>query len=145
VALRGCGARRPRAARAGAAGPAASQASARATAGRARGAGMLLERLNGRSPAKVVGAKNFHDIGYLRDLLFNVFTALDVGQRRVGAAPAAAPLARAAPSARSGRGRACVQPRAPCRLLHVRARAASGETASHPIPCGCCPLLGCVC
>ena len=49
------------------------------------GAGMLLERLDGRSPAKVVGAKNFHDIGYLRDLLFNVFTALDVGQRRMGA------------------------------------------------------------
>lgn len=46
---------------------------------------MLLERLDGRSPAKVVGAKNFHDIGYLRDLLFNVFTALDVGQRRMGA------------------------------------------------------------
>ena len=46
---------------------------------------MLLERLDGRSPAKVVGAKHFHDIGYLRDLLFNVFTALDVGQRRMGA------------------------------------------------------------
>ncbi|KAK9843419.1 hypothetical protein WJX81_001420 [Elliptochloris bilobata] len=46
--------------------------------------GMLLERLDGRSPAKVVGAKDFHDIGYLRDLLFNIFTALDVGQRRMG-------------------------------------------------------------
>ena len=51
---------------------------------------MLLERLDGRSPAKVVGAKNFHDIGYLRDLLFNVFTALDVGQRRMGALRAGA-------------------------------------------------------
>ena len=48
---------------------------------------MLLERLDGRSPAKVVGARDFHDIGYLRDLLFTVFTALDVGQRRMGARP----------------------------------------------------------
>ncbi len=49
---------------------------------------MLLERLDGRSPAKVVGARDFHDIGYLRDLLFTVFMALDVGQRRMGARPA---------------------------------------------------------
>ena len=53
---------------------------------------MLLERLDGRSPAKVVGAKNFHDIGYLRDLLFTVFTALDVGQRRMGALRPGGPL-----------------------------------------------------
>ena len=94
---------------------------------------MLLERLNGRSPAKVVGAKNFHDIGYLRDLLFNVFTALDVGQRRVGAAPAA--LRRPGPPRRPGRGGAG--------LALDRTRRAG--------PCVCerqrgglsCPPLGC--
>jgi hypothetical protein len=35
-------------------------------------AGMLLERLAGRNVSEVVSAKEFHDIGYLRDLLSQV-------------------------------------------------------------------------
>lgn len=93
-------------------------------------AGMLLERLDGRSPAKVVGAKNFHDVGYLRDLLFTVFTALDVGQRRMGALrPGAAAGARV-----PGSGQRSPAPPARRPVLSV-GRGARGPLRQCQAPC----------
>lgn len=47
-------------------------------------AGMVMERINGLSVDKVITARNFHDIHYIRDMLLQVFTALDAAQRAFG-------------------------------------------------------------
>ena len=47
-------------------------------------AGMILERINGKSVDKIVMDKEFHDIYYIRDMLLEVFTALDAAQRAFG-------------------------------------------------------------
>ncbi len=48
---------------------------------------MLLERINGASVDSVITASDFHDIHYIRDMLRQVFTALDASQRAFGCAP----------------------------------------------------------
>lgn len=49
-----------------------------------RRAGMFLERMNGKSVSKVIGSADFCDVQYIRDMLFEVFTALDAAQRAFG-------------------------------------------------------------
>lgn len=45
---------------------------------------MILERLDGKDTAKLVEKPSFHDIHYVRELLFSVFCALDVSQKQLG-------------------------------------------------------------
>lgn len=45
---------------------------------------MFLERMNGKSVSKVIGSADFCDVQYIRDMLFEVFTALDAAQRAFG-------------------------------------------------------------
>lgn len=48
------------------------------------GAGMILERLDGKDTAKLLEKDTFHDIHYIREMLFSVFCALDVSQKQLG-------------------------------------------------------------
>lgn len=45
---------------------------------------MVLERLDGKDTAKLLGNDTFHDIHYIREMLFSVFCALDVSQKQLG-------------------------------------------------------------
>ena len=45
---------------------------------------MVLERLDGKDTAKLMGKDTFHDIHYIREMLFSVFCALDVSQKQLG-------------------------------------------------------------
>lgn len=45
---------------------------------------MVLERLNGKDTAKLLEKDTFHDIHYIREMLFSVFCALDVSQKQLG-------------------------------------------------------------
>lgn len=45
---------------------------------------MILERLDGKDTAKLVEKPSFHDIHYVREMLFSVFCALDVSQKQLG-------------------------------------------------------------
>ncbi len=47
-------------------------------------AGMLLERLDGKPVTKVLKQPYFHDCQFVYDLLYGVFTTLDVAQAAVG-------------------------------------------------------------
>ncbi len=47
-------------------------------------AGMILERLDGKDTAKQIERPSFHDIHYVREMLFSVFCALDVSQKQLG-------------------------------------------------------------
>ena len=46
--------------------------------------GMVLERLDGKDTAKLMNKDTFHDIHYIREMLFSVFCALDVSQKQLG-------------------------------------------------------------
>jgi hypothetical protein len=46
--------------------------------------GMVLEYLNGKDCAKVITRPGFHDIHYIREMLFSIFCALDVAQKTLG-------------------------------------------------------------
>lgn len=46
--------------------------------------GMILERLDGKDTAKLIERASFHDIHYIREMLFSVFCALDVSQKQLG-------------------------------------------------------------
>lgn len=46
--------------------------------------GMILERLDGKDTAKQLERPSFHDIHYIREMLFSVFCALDVSQKQLG-------------------------------------------------------------
>jgi len=46
--------------------------------------GMILERLDGKDTAKEIERPSFHDIHYIREMLFSVFCALDVSQKQLG-------------------------------------------------------------
>ncbi|KAL3142839.1 hypothetical protein ABBQ38_003132 [Trebouxia sp. C0009 RCD-2024] len=46
--------------------------------------GMILERLDGKDTAKLIEKPSFHDIHYVREMLFSVFCALDVSQKQLG-------------------------------------------------------------
>ena len=45
---------------------------------------MILERLDGKDTAKLIEKPSFHDIHYVREMLFSVFCALDVSQKQLG-------------------------------------------------------------
>ena len=45
---------------------------------------MILERLDGKDTAKMIEKPSFHDIHYIREMLFSVFCALDVSQKQFG-------------------------------------------------------------
>lgn len=45
---------------------------------------MVLERLDGKDTAKLIEKPSFHDIHYVREMLFSVFCALDVSQKQLG-------------------------------------------------------------
>lgn len=45
---------------------------------------MVLERLDGKDTAKLMNKDTFHDIHYIREMLFSVFCALDVSQKQLG-------------------------------------------------------------
>lgn len=45
---------------------------------------MILERLDGKDTAKLIEKSSFHDIHYVREMLFSVFCALDVSQKQLG-------------------------------------------------------------
>jgi hypothetical protein len=47
-------------------------------------AGMIMERINGKSVDKIITASDFHDIYYIREMLHEVFTSLDATQRAFG-------------------------------------------------------------
>ena len=46
--------------------------------------GMLLERVQGTTVDKVICTRNFHDVRYVYDMLYSVFTALDRAQGALG-------------------------------------------------------------
>ena len=48
------------------------------------GAGQVLERLNGTTCNKIFDKKSFADVRYIRRMLVDVFTALDLAQRKFG-------------------------------------------------------------
>ena len=45
---------------------------------------MVLERLDGKDTAKHIERNSFHDIHYIREMLFSVFCALDISQKQLG-------------------------------------------------------------
>ena len=45
---------------------------------------MILERLDGKDCSKVCVKKTFHDIHYVREMLFCTFCALDIAQKQLG-------------------------------------------------------------
>ena len=47
---------------------------------------MLLERLNGRNVDKIICTRDFHDVQYVYNMLFSVFSALDRAQGALGKA-----------------------------------------------------------
>ena len=51
---------------------------------KARFGGMILERLNGWEVYKRIDTPTFHNIHYVREMLYQVFSALDKGQRQLG-------------------------------------------------------------
>lgn len=46
--------------------------------------GQILERINGKSVSAIMAGPDWHDVRYLRTMLFTVLTALDLAQRRFG-------------------------------------------------------------
>ncbi|PRW44896.1 kinase-like superfamily [Chlorella sorokiniana] len=52
--------------------------------GRARFNGMIMEKLNGWEVYKRIDTPEFHNIHYVREMLFQVFSALDRAQRKLG-------------------------------------------------------------
>lgn len=43
-----------------------------------------MERLNGKTCSKVFARKDFADVRYIRRMLVDVFTALDLAQKKLG-------------------------------------------------------------
>lgn len=52
--------------------------------GKAQFNGMILEKLNGWEVYKRIDTEGFHNIAYVREMLFQVFSALDRAQRKLG-------------------------------------------------------------
>ncbi|KAL4423056.1 hypothetical protein ABPG77_005861 [Micractinium sp. CCAP 211/92] len=52
--------------------------------GRARFSGMIMEKLNGWEVYKRIDTREFHNIHYVREMLFQVLSALDRAQRKLG-------------------------------------------------------------
>ena len=48
------------------------------------GAGMILERLDGKGPNRHIMKSEFKDVHYMEEFLFCVFNALDIGQKAIG-------------------------------------------------------------